>query len=73
LHFQLGYPESVSLPTQDRFTVEGNHLVVQVKNTTTVRYAKRNGGHKPDNQFSVFVVTYTKSVFLTAEEHVRAR
>jgi ribosomal protein L17 len=35
--------------TQARFTVEGNHLVFQVKNATAVRYTKRNGGYKPDD------------------------
>jgi hypothetical protein len=53
--------------------VKSNHLVVQVKNATTVRYTKRNGGRKPDDQFSVFVVRRIQSAFLTAEGHIRAR
>ena len=36
--------------------VKGNHFVVQVKNATTVRYAKHDGGYKPNDRFSVFMV-----------------
>jgi hypothetical protein len=36
--------------TKDRFMVKPDHLVFQVKNTTTVCYTKRNRGCKPKGQ-----------------------
>ena len=54
--------------------VKGNHLVIQVKNATTVRYTKRNGGRKPDDQFFGFRgATYKKACFSPLKGHVRAR
>lgn len=41
--------ERLYLPKAD-LRVKGNHLVIQVKNATAVRYTKRNGGHKPDEE-----------------------
>jgi hypothetical protein len=35
--------------TLDSFKVKANHLVVQVKNATSVRYTKSNGGYKPNH------------------------
>jgi hypothetical protein len=57
----LGITVSLRLPTGEkrldvltkaRFMVKGNHLVFQVKNATAIRYTKRNGGYKPDDQSS---------------------
>ena len=58
--------------TQAKFTVKGNHLVLQVQNATAVRYTKHNGGYKSDDQ-SYDGTTYFKVGSLTAEALVLTR
>jgi hypothetical protein len=62
--------------TEDRFMVKADHLVFQVKNTTTVCYTKRYRGCKPKGQSSWCDVyeacTLTAQVLPGARQHLQA-
>ena len=52
--------------TKDRFMVKPDHLVFQVKNTTTVCYTKHNRGYKPKSSQSSWCDVY-EACTLTAQ------